>query len=75
MCRVRVWTQEEDESVSLHHHFDAKRRGPLPSFGGLSIFKNKEVSNEIIKLVAYAKYLTKEGINPPNDENSCLRNR
>lgn len=75
MCRVRVWAQEEDEGVSLHHHLsDAKRLGPLPSFGGLGIFKNKEVPNKIIKLVACVKYLTKEGINPPNNENSCLCN-
>lgn len=53
---------------------DVQRLGPLPSFGGLGIFKNKEVPNKIIKLVAYVKYLTKEGINPPNNANSCLCN-
>lgn len=67
---------KEDEGVSLHHHLsDGQRLGLLPSFGGLGIFKNKEVPNKIIKLVAYVKHLTKEGINPPNNENSCLCNR
>lgn len=65
MCRVREWAQEKDEGVSLHHHLsEANRLGPLPSFGGLGIFKNKEIPNKIIKLVVYVKYLhvTKEGI-------------
>lgn len=65
MCRVREWAQKKDEGVSLHHHLaEAKKLGPLRSFGGLGIFKNKEVPNKMIKLVAYVKYLhlTKESI-------------
>lgn len=57
MCSVRERAQEKDEGVSLHHHLsEAKRRGPPPSFGGLGIFKNKEVPKKIIKLVAYDTY-------------------
>lgn len=51
--------------ASLHCHLvEAKKLGPHPSFGGPGIFKNKEVPNKTIKLVAYVKYLhlTKEGI-------------
>lgn len=65
VCRVREWAQEKGEVISPNHHLsEAKRLGLLPSFGGLGIFKNKEVPNKILKLVAYVKYLplTKEGI-------------
>ena len=57
MCRVG--------DDSLHHHLsEAKRLGPLPSFGRRRILKNKEIPNKMIKLVAYVKYLhvTKESI-------------
>lgn len=64
MCRVREWAQKKDEGISLHHQLtEAKEVGPLLSFGGLGIFKNKDVQNKMIKLVAYVKYLQiKEGI-------------
>lgn len=60
--RIREWAWEKDEGISLHHHlYEAMRIGP---FGRLGTFKNKDIPNKMIKLVAYVKYLhvTKGGI-------------
>lgn len=55
-----LWTQQcvctESGIDSLYHHLsEARRPGLLPSFGGWGIFKNKEIPNKMIKLVAYIK--------------------